>query len=465
MSITIVGGGISGLSLAFFLLERDPGLEVRVLEAEGRAGGKILSDHIDGFLCEGGVNGFLDNKPLTLELAGKLSLSPLRSSDAARKRFVFSGGRLHPVPETPLAFLLSGLLSPCGKGRIFFEIMAPKGKEDDETLASFARRRLGSEAYEKLIDPMASGVYAGDPESLSLKSCFPRIHGLEKEYGSLIRALVRLQGEAKKKGGSVSAGPGGTLTSFHQGMEALVASLREFLGPRLMTSKGVKGIDRKGDYYVLSLEDGGLIESDMVVFACPAHAASEVLRELAPALSGHLSDIPYPPVAVVCLGFRREDVCRSLDGFGFLVPGSEGRRILGTLWDSSIFPNRAPEGHLLLRTMVGGARAPELAMEDEDRLAGIVLEELDDIMGIDVDPVLVRVYRHEKAIPQYNTGHAARLQLIDDAVARLEGLYLTGNAYRGIGVNDCVENSHGLAERLFSEITDSSAPDGKGGFS
>lgn len=451
MSITIVGGGISGLSLAYFLLEKDPGLEIRVLEAENRPGGKICSDSTDGFLCERGVNGFLDNKPLTLELAGKLLLNPLRSNDAAKKRFIYSRGRLYPLPESPQAFLFSGLLSPCGRGRIFYEVLSPKGKEEDETLASFAKRRLGKEAYEKLIDPMASGIYAGDPERMSLKSCFPRIHELERKYGSLIKALLKLQKEAKKSGKSVGPGPGGKLTSFYDGMETIVRSLREFLGQRLLVSKGVKAVDKREDRYTLYLEDGSVMESDMVILACPAYAASEILRDFDPVLAAHLSEIPYPAVSVACLGFRQEDIRHNLNGFGFLVPASEKRKILGTLWDSSIFPNRAPEGYVLLRSMIGGARASELAMKDEARVTGIVLDELRDIMGIDVSPDFVRVYRHEKAIPQYNVGHAARLQEIDTAVSGYRGLFLTGNAYRGIGVNDCIENSYKLAGELYSK--------------
>ncbi len=451
MSITIVGGGISGLSLAYFLLEKDPGLEIRILEAEDRPGGKICSDSTEGFLCERGVNGFLDNKPLTLELARKLSLTPLRSNDAAKKRFIYSRGRLYPLPESPQAFLLSGLLSPCGRGRIFYEVLSPKGKEEDETLASFAKRRLGKEAYEKLIDPMASGIYAGDPEKMSLKSSFPRIHELERTYGSLIRALLKLQKEAKKSGKSVGPGPGGRLTSFYDGMETIVRSLRDVLGQRLLVSKGVTSIDKREDRYTLYLEDGSVMESDMVILACPAYAASEILTDFAPALAAHLSEIPYPAVSVACLGFRLEDIHHNINGFGFLVPSSEKRKILGTLWDSSIFPNRAPEGYVLMRSMIGGARASELALEDEERVTGIVLDELKDIMGIDVSPDFVRIYRHEKAIPQYNVGHETRLHEIDIAISGYRGLFLTGNAYRGIGVNDCIQNSYKLAEELYSK--------------
>lgn len=447
--ITVIGGGISGLSLAYLLLKQQPTADLLVLESENRLGGKIWTEKSEGFLCEGGVNGFLDNRPKTLELAAELSLSPLRSSDSARKRFIYSNGALHKLPEAPPSFLTSGLLSITGRLRVGFEIFVPKGGKEDESLADFARRRLGKEAYEKLIDPMASGVYAGDPERLSLKSCFPRIQELEASYGSLIRALIKLQLKARKEG-RAAPGPGfgGRLTSFRNGMEELVAGIRASLGTKVLTDTGIVSIDKKGKGYVLYASNGEVIESDIVILAVPAYAASGILKGLDSGISGALNEIAYPSLSVVCMGYRKERIRHNLDGFGFLVPSREGRRILGTLWDSSIFPNRAPEGHVLLRSMVGGARASGMAMQPEDRLLDLVGGELAEIMGVKVQPDFVRTYTHEKAIPQYNTGHQKRVKLIDDLVLKYNGLYLTGNAYSGIGVNDCIENSYRLADRI-----------------
>ena len=450
--IIIVGGGISGLSLACLLHTREPSLDVIVLEAEERLGGKIWTDKAEGFLCEAGVNGFLNNKPKTLELAATLSLSPLKSNDAARKRFIFSEGRLHSLPESPHAFFSSGLLSMRGRLRVAYEMFAPKGRKEDESLADFGRRRLGKEAFEKLIDPMASGIYAGDPEALSLKSCFPRIHQLETEYGSLIRALIRLQVEARKAGRSgPGPGPGGVLTSFYDGMETFILGLKASLGERVRSSSRVMSLTGKRDQFTLSLEDGSSMESDCVVMATPAHASSEILKDFDQALSRSLSEIPYPAVSVVCLGYKKEKIGRSLDGFGFLVPFREGRKILGTLWDSSIFPNRAPEGYVLLRTMMGGARASHLAAQDEKKLVDMVSAELGEIMGLKVQPDFARVYVHEKAIPQYTLGHQGRLETMERLLARYKGLFLAGNSYRGISVNDCIENSYRLADQLMRE--------------
>ncbi|HXX54293.1 MAG TPA: protoporphyrinogen oxidase [Thermodesulfovibrionales bacterium] len=450
--IAIVGGGISGLSLAYLLHTQRPSLDIIVLEAEERLGGKIWTDKAEGFLCEAGVNGFLSSKPRTLELAAALALSPLKSNDAARKRFIFSEGRLHPLPDSPPAFFKSDLLSMWGRLRIVYEMFARKGRKEDESLADFGRRRLGREAFEKLIDPMASGIFAGDPKALSLKSCFPRIYQLETEYGSLIRALLRLQLKAKIEGRSgPGPGPGGVLTSFYDGMETFILALKESLGARVRSCSTVVSMKGKRGCFTLFFEDGSSMESDYIVLATPAHASSGILKDFDQALSRSLSEIPYPAVSVVCLGYRKEQIGRSLDGFGFLVPFREGRRILGTLWDSSIFPNRAPEGYVLLRTMMGGARASHLAMQGEKGLVDTVTSELRDIMGLKATPDFIRVYVHEKAIPQYTLGHHGRLETIERLLGRYKGLFLAGNSYRGISVNDCIENSYILAQQLTAE--------------
>jgi protoporphyrinogen/coproporphyrinogen III oxidase len=452
MKLVIIGGGITGLSLAYFLLEKNPSFDIIVLESEKKAGGKIWTDKVNGFLCEGGVNGFLDNRPKTLELVSKLALTPLRSSDNARKRFIYSEGKLHRLPESPPAFFASNLLSLSGRLRIIGEIFAPKGSGEDETLASFAKRRLGKEAYEKLIDPMASGIYAGDPEKMSLKSCFLKVYNLEQKYGSLIKGMLKLQKEAKKTGKKVGAGPGGVLTSFYDGMGMMINALAGVLGGRLRTGIRAVSVDKQKDNYLVYLSDGSHLDAEAVVFAAPAFETSGMVKGIDKNLASVLSEIPYPAVSVVCFGYKRERFKHPLDGFGFLIPGREGRKILGTLWDSSVFPNRAPEGYVLLRSMLGGVRMSDLALQDENRLTDVVMAELRDIMGITVQPDFVKVYTHKQGIPQYPLGHQQRLATIDKMTSNFNRLYITGNAYRGIGVNDCIENSYTLAERIVQEI-------------
>jgi protoporphyrinogen/coproporphyrinogen III oxidase len=452
MKLVIIGGGITGLSLAYFLLEKNPSFDIVVLESEKNAGGKIWTDKVNGFLCEGGVNGFLDNRPKTLELVSKLALTPLRSSDNARKRFIYSEGKLHRLPESPPAFFASNLLSIPGRLRIIGELFAPKGSGEDETLASFAKRRLGKEAYEKLIDPMASGIYAGDPEKMSLKSCFLKVYNLEQKYGSLIKGMLKLQKEAKKTGKKVGAGPGGVLTSFYDGMGVMIDALSGILGGRLRTGIRAVSVDKQKDNYLVYLSDGSHLDAEAVVFAAPAFETSGMVKGMDKNLASVLSEIPYPAVSVVCFGYKRERFKHPLDGFGFLIPGREGRKILGTLWDSSVFPNRAPEGYVLLRSMLGGVRMSDLALQDENRLTDVVMAELREVMGITVQPDFVKVYTHKQGIPQYPLGHQQRLATIDKMTSNFKRLYITGNAYRGIGVNDCIENSYTLAEKIVQEI-------------
>ncbi len=456
MRLTIIGGGISGLSLAHSLKKRlapeNPIKEILLLEADSRAGGKVRTEKADGFLCEWSVNGFLDNRPQIMELSKELALSPLKSSDAARRRYVYSGGKLRQLPESPGAFLASDVLSPLGKLRIMMEPFIPRKTDPGESLASFARRRLGKEAYETLINPMASGIFAGDPENMNVTSCFPRVKTIENKYGSLIKGMIKLAKEAKKSGkGPVGAGPGGTLTSYYEGMEQLIVALKVYLSDNIRLGAKALSIESTGKGFLIYLQGGDKIETDLAVLACPAYEASHILKDLDKELSSTAADIPYPAVSVVSLGFRAEKIPGSTDLFGFLVPGIEGRKILGTLYDSSIFPNRAPRDFVLLRVMTGGARASALAMKDDDALIDIARSELKDILKITAEPDFHRVFRHEKAIPQYTLDHHEKLAGMDSALTRHPGLYITGNAYRGVSLPDCVENSEKLARKIITD--------------
>ncbi len=445
----IVGGGISGLTTAYLLNKNVPDMEVTVIESDVRTGGKIWSEHREGFLCEKGPNGFLDNKPRTLELCESLGLGPVRSNDNSKKRYIFSGGKLNALPESPPSFIKSDLLSWGGKLRLLYELFAPKGP-DDETVADFIIRRLGREALEKLIDPMCSGIYAGDPYNMSIKSCFPRIKELEQEYGSLIKALIKIKKQRKAEhagGEEVSAAPAGRLTSFYNGAQELTDALVRELGSRVETGVSVGSISKENGHYLVDTSKG-VYKADNVILAVPAYASAEILKDLDKEISSVISGIPYPHVAVIGFGYSKEKVNRALDGFGFLVPHTEKRRILGNLWDSSIFPNRAPEGHVLLRTMAGGAKHPEIADMDDGKVIDMVQDELSSMIGFTSDPEMVMLQRWDRAIPQYLPGHGKKMELIDRAIEKHPGLYLTGNAYRGIGINDCIESAYKLAERL-----------------
>jgi oxygen-dependent protoporphyrinogen oxidase len=453
MKVIIVGAGISGLSTAHALLQRRPDLDLQVLEADSRLGGKVWTDPTpEGYICEGGVNGFLSKEPKTLQLAEALDLAPETSFDASRKRFVYRKGKLHALPESPPAFLTSGLMSPGGRLRVFAEPFIRRGSVDDETLSAFATRRLGREAAEALIDPMASGVFAGNSSNMSLKSCFPRIHEVEQEFGSLIRGLITLQRRARKAGKKnvPGPGPGGKLTSFAGGMGVLTDTLASKLGDRLRLSTPVEGIERTGNRFHLQLRRG-VDEADLLIMAIPAWAQAGLLRDLSLPLADLMSGIPYPSLSVCCFGYDAGRMPPPMRGFGFLVPSAEQRDVLGTVEDSSVFPGRAPEGAVLLRSMVGGARASEKALLPDGQLIDLVRAELKAILGVDRDPDLVRIYRHLRAIPQYMVGHSARLAAIDEELKQHAGLVLTGNAFHGVSLNDCVANADRLAERLLGE--------------
>jgi oxygen-dependent protoporphyrinogen oxidase len=448
MNIAIIGGGISGLSLACELMGKDRGFDIKVFEADNRPGGKIFTEKTDGYICEAGVNGFLNNKPATLELASRINLPPVRSNDSSRKRFIYTDGALQQLPESVSKFFMSNFLSLPGRLRMIGEYFVPKASKDDETLEDFAKRRVGSEFFEKLLDPMASGVYAGDPSKMSIRSCFNKVYDLEQKYGGLIKGFMALGKEAKRSGKKVEAGPGGTLMSFSGGMYSLIETLGTLLGDRVLTGKAANGIEKAAGGYRLHFLDGTSFEADCVVLASPAHNSADIVRDLDRSIHDILAAIPYPALSVVSFGFRREKISSDVDFFGFLVPGKEKRKILGTLFDSSIFENRAPEGHVLMRSMVGGARAEGLAMLDDEKLISTVRSELADIMGLRAEPDFVRVFRWERAIPQYELGHYLKLKALDKALAAHKGLYLAGNAYHGIAVNDCIAGSVKLAGEI-----------------
>lgn len=447
----VVGGGISGLATAYMLRKKAQAakveLEVLLLEQEERIGGKIWSIKDEGYLCEWGPNGFLDNKPQTLDLCRELGASQqlLRSNDNARKRFIYSGGMLHQLPENGPAFLKSKLISWPGKFRLALEPFAGKPPlEVDETLAAFARRRLGEEALRKLISPMVSGIFAGDPETMSLQSCFPRIAELERDYGSLIVAMIKLAKQKKKeiaegKAVASAAGPGGILTSFRGGIQTLTDILASRLGEEAVR-RGEKVLRvEKGEsvpYRVLT--ESGELEADAVILAAPAYASAEMVRELDTYMGHALSEIPYSTMTVICFGYERKKIEHDLRGFGYLIPKEEGMNCLGTLWDSSIFENRAPAGQVLLRSMMGGACFPRYIGLSDMEVTDRVQADLKTIMGIKAPPSFVRIFRHEKAIPQYVAGHGHRLAMLEEKLKDHPGLFLTGNSYRGIGLNDCV---------------------------
>ncbi|AKU90266.1 protoporphyrinogen oxidase [Vulgatibacter incomptus] len=450
MRVAIVGGGISGLALAERLAAA--GAEPLVLEADDRAGGKIATRRKDGFLLEAGPNGFLDKEPATLELASRIGLrDSLRQAEtAAKRRWVFVRGALREVPSTPPAFLRSDILPPFAKARVALEPFSRRAKPGvDESIADFGRRHLGARATRDLLGAMVLGIFGGDVEKLSLASCFPKMAELERAHRSLVLGMIRLQREKKGAGGP--AGPGGVLTSVEGGLGHYPARLAETLGSAVRTGVRVDALSVTESGVRLHTNSGGRaaeLDADAVAITAPADVASRLLAPLDPALGELAAGVPYAPMAVVHLAWPRARIAHPLDGFGFLVPPHEGRGILGAIFVSSIFPWRAPPDQALFTVMIGGAVRPELAARPEAELATLAASELGGIIGASGDPSLAEVIRWQRAIPQYVIGHEARRREAMERIARLGPVHLGGNAWRGIGVNDCIAAAAPLATEI-----------------
>jgi oxygen-dependent protoporphyrinogen oxidase len=462
--IIIVGAGIAGLSIASAIKQRAPDVEVMVLERSARVGGNIRTERLDGYVCEWGPDGFLDNAPATLALARDLALSSrlLPSNDAARTRYIFRQGHLCEVPTSIGAFLKSPLLSTRAKLRVMGEPFAASRKDDEESILDFARRRIGVEAAAVLVDPMVSGIFAGNADALSLKACFPRMRQIEDDHGGLVRGLLATR--RARKADDAAGAPAGRLTSFVGGMSDLVDGLTHSLGRVVRTSLPVTALHRNQTpalhtdgisrhRYAVTTSQGAL-DADAVVLSGPAAESAAILRDLDGHLASLLQSIPTAPLAVICLGYDAATLrsqCQ-LDGFGFLVPRQEGVRILGALWETSIYRHRAPDSKALLRVMIGGARDPEATSLSDADLLRIVRDDLARTMNVSAVPELVRVIRHPRGIPQYVKGHLARLHQLDVLLEAHPGVFLAGNSYRGVSINSCIADAESVADAALDVV-------------
>lgn len=466
--IAIIGAGMAGLTAAVELLDAareralTPPPEVMVFDAAGRAGGNVRSerDSERGFLCEWGPEGFLDSAPDTLRLAERAGKKDrlLRARAESARRYIVRAGRLRRVPVNPVQFLFSDILPLWHRLRVLAEPLAPRAKDPgrDESVFEFAARRIGPEAARILVDAMASGVFAGDSRALSLRSAFPKMHAMESRYGGLTRAMIARKREARRSGRRIGgpSGPAGVLTSFHDGMEEFVEGLVAAIGPgRIRLNARVRSVVKdKNIRYILDMESGAREEADAVVLACPSFAAAECVRGWDAELAAALADIPFASIAVVGAGFARGQVAHPLDGFGFLLPRCEGCRCLGMLWPSSTFANRAPEGHVLLRTMIGGATDPDAVALEDAELFALLRRELGGLIGLQGDPVWLRVFRFTRGIAQYTRGHSGRLRRIRDALLPHPGLFCAGTSYHGIAVNSTCERARALAGAVLDTL-------------
>lgn len=457
--IVVVGGGIAGLAVAYALHQRRElagGLELICLEAGSQPGGNVRTLHEDGYICEWGPNGFLDNAPATLELVRHVGLEDrlVAADEQARIRWIWRRGRLRRVPSGPGSFLMSNVLSLRGRLRLLCEPLATRRPAAvDETVFDFAARRIGAEAARVLVGAMVTGVYAGNAKELSLASTFPKMFAMESEHGGLFKAMVARRREARREGRRTGgpAGPGGHLTSFRDGLQELPNAIARALGPSVRLASRVCRIQRVPPQgYRVSLENGAVLEADSVVLASPAWHAAAVVSDLDAELAAALDAIPSAPVAVIHLGYVTRELASRPVGFGFLVPRGEGAGILGTLFTTNIFPARSPDGTFLLTVMIGGAHDPRALELDDEGLVRVAREDLRTTMAIEAAPRLVRVFRHPRGIPQYTVGHGDRLAVIDRRLERQPGLFVHGNSYRGISVNHCTEGAPRIAEQVLA---------------
>jgi oxygen-dependent protoporphyrinogen oxidase len=456
----IVGGGITGLATAFSLQECGAG-DFTLIECSPRWGGKITTASQDGFVIEGGPDSFITQKTAALDLCRKLGLEgKLVGSNGGKNAttYVWSKGRLHPMPEgmmlmaptMVLPFLRSRLISWPGKVRMGMELLVPKSIGDqDESLGSFVRRRLGSEALNKIAGPLMGGIHAADPEKLSLKSTFPMFQEMEKKHGSLLRGMMN---RPKPPAGQHTKRPP-MFMSLQGGLQQLSDAIISRL-PRtsLRTGCCVLSVTPSESGYQVHLSDGGSILADDIVFATPSYVTADLVQQIDPLLASRLRALRYVSTATVSLGFKRSDIAHPMLGAGFIVPKSEGRRITACSWSSQKFDHRAPEDSVLLRVFIGGAMAEDLAEQDEPALIEMAREELRIIMGITATPTLAQAYRWHKANPQYDLGHSQRVTEIERTLSHSPGLHLAGAAYRGSGIPDCILSAMKAAREVTARV-------------
>jgi oxygen-dependent protoporphyrinogen oxidase len=457
--IVIVGGGLSGLSLAFRLRERLPAARLTILEKRPAPGGNISTLHRDGFRVECGPNGIFDAKPQTLQLCRDLGLGDrlIPASESSRKnRYLFLDGKLRALPASLWSFVKSPVLSWRGKLNVLLEKYRrpPRDYPADESIATFARRRAGAEVARVLADAVVTGVHAGDPERLSVAAAFPRLPQFERDYGSVSRGFsaARRQRRAETTARGETYHPQ-RLWSFREGLQVLVDALRDRLADSLVTGVNVRRVERVENSWLLHGEGRDRWEADAVVLTAHAPEQAGMLETVDPDLAEEVRQIPYSGVAVVALGYRESDVPK-VDGFGYIAPQNTRRDLLGVQWCSAIFPERAPAGMVLWRALCGGWNRGEVAEWPDDRLIEAVRNELRVAMKVETAPAFVHIARWPNAIPQYIVGHLDRVRRIEELAAGHPGLFLGGNAYHGVAMNDCTEQATLLAGRVAGYCTE-----------
>jgi protoporphyrinogen/coproporphyrinogen III oxidase len=474
--LVIIGGGISGLSTAFYLQRQahDAGISLSytLVEREARFGGKLVTETVGQFVVEGGPDSILAQKPWGVQLARDLGLEDqlIGINDLPRKVAFLTNGRPRPMPEgmtlivpTKLGpFLRSPLLSPLGKLRMLLDlVIPPRQGAADETLADFIRRRFGEEALLKLAEPLLAGIHNSESERQSLLATFPRLREIELQYGSLIRGMRasgrKTKDERRKTNGSVSEDSSSVLRSpfvtLKGGIGSLADALVRALTGRLIGGTGVAALEydpAAAQSYRVRLENGEILQADAVVLTAPAFAAADMVEGFQPALADGLRRIRYVTTGTVSLAYAKRDIGAPLDGYGLVIPRTERRRINAVTISSSKFMHRAPDDAVLMRVFVGGSRNPDVADLDDAPLLDLVRAELRDILGIQAAPLWSRIFRWPRSNPQYDVGHLAHIDALEALCPA--GLYLAGSAFRGVGIPDCARQGKDTAAQMLAAL-------------
>ncbi len=455
--VVVIGAGISGLAAASWLHQR--GYSIHILEKESIAGGSIQTDRDQGYIIEHGPNSGLETNPVIRKLADSLGIldQMIYANEEANNRYIVRNGQLHALPMSPGKFLRTNLFSTGAKLRVLKEFFITPAPEDArETVADFVSRRLGPEFLDYAINPFVAGVFAGDPRELSVRAAFPKLVALEENYGGLFKGMITGRRERKKReAAGEESKQSARMFSFREGLDTLIEALQDQLQDAITTEARINTVSRKEEHWEVSYTHNGnpkVTEANAVLFAAPAYAVSDLIRDIDNETAAALNAIPYAKAVMIFTGYDQQAVPVELDGFGYLIPEAEQMHILGTIWTSTVFENRVPPGKVSFTTFVGGRRQPGKLELDDEQLFDEMQADFRTLMGITAEPEKVFIRRWPKAIPQYTLGHLKREARMETFENQHPGLFITGNHRGGISVADCIKHSESRANQIDSYL-------------